>query len=450
MGELVGVAGHEMHVAEAVEAGYEAVSVVRGIEIAGSGVHSDNDAVILGYEGQVLGQPCKLLFSHELIVFPVILAEALAGAEYVVQHDVMHLSYIERIEIRSHFAGELNGILEVAGQIHIVVVVAYGMENRQVLDLVHVGEILLELIVVGIPVVVPGHVTEGKGQHFLRLVAADVVVHIIAELREIDAVIVSATGKMHVTAGQKRIIVLVPVGLDEIEINPFHSYGIRDETLVQETQDSVAQNLVTAWYGNEYIAELLLRSHLIDSAGISLYDLHTVGDDDISQCAALTGDSAVNSCGRPGIQIILDDDLHSAVGLDLLASLETDLVAVGENTLKGGDTEILLAQLDYAALVVPVLGIGENYDVALERSLGKHHPERNDIPFRIDGYGFRHFEFNIDELGLTAFLLAGKESKGEQQRKKAGPKQSRCVSIHIKRTVISFAILCGSTVQIVG
>ena len=324
------------------------------------------------------------------------------------------------------------------------------MENRQVLDLVHVGEILLELIVVGIPVVVPGHVTEGKGQHLLRLVAADVAVHIIAELREIDAVIVSATGKMHVTEGQKRITVLVPVGLDEIEIDPFHSIGIRDETLVQERQDSVAQNLVTAWYGNEYIAELLLRSHLIDSAGISLYNLHTVGNDDIRQWTALTGDSAVNSCGRPGIQIILDDDLHSAVGLDLLASLETDLVAVGENTLKGGDTEILLAQLDYAALVVPVLGIGENYDVALERSLGKHHPERNDIPFRIDSHGFRHFEFDINELGLTAFLLAGKESKGEQQSKKAGPEQSRCVFIHIKRTVISFAILCGSTVQIVG
>ena len=94
----------------------------------------------------------------------------------------MHLAYVEGIEIRSQIAGELHRVLEVAGQIHIVVVVAYGMENRQVLDLVHVGEILLELIIPVIPVIVPGHIAECQREHLLRLAAFDIIVHVIAEL----------------------------------------------------------------------------------------------------------------------------------------------------------------------------------------------------------------------------------------------------------------------------
>ena len=94
----------------------------------------------------------------------------------------MHLAYVEGIEIRSQIAGELHRVLEVAGQIHIVVVVSYGVENRQVLDLVHVSKVLLELIIPVIPVIVPGHIAECQREHLLRLAAFDIIVHVIAEL----------------------------------------------------------------------------------------------------------------------------------------------------------------------------------------------------------------------------------------------------------------------------
>ena len=75
----------------------------------------------------------------------------------------MDVAHVERVVVRAEFLPEPGGRIEVAGRIHIVVVVSYGMENLKSLDDVYVFQILVKAVSIGVPVQVPGHISESKG-----------------------------------------------------------------------------------------------------------------------------------------------------------------------------------------------------------------------------------------------------------------------------------------------
>ena len=179
---LMGMSGKEMNLVIARQAAEQCCPVRLSVKVAGRGVHRDNYRCGLGYKRKILCQPCKLLISNQFVVLPVVLSPSLACAENIVKDDIMHLADVERVEIRGNLLCELNSILEVSRKHHVVVMVSDRMENRQVSHLLHVVEILSELILPVIPVIVPGHVAQCHCINLVRLVAGQICIDLPAEL----------------------------------------------------------------------------------------------------------------------------------------------------------------------------------------------------------------------------------------------------------------------------
>ena len=75
----------------------------------------------------------------------------------------MNVAHIERIVVGANLLPEFCYRIEVSGSIHIVVVVSYGMENLQALYGIHIVQILVKAVGVGVPELVPGHIAKCDG-----------------------------------------------------------------------------------------------------------------------------------------------------------------------------------------------------------------------------------------------------------------------------------------------
>ena len=175
----------------------------------------------------------------------------------------MDVAHIERVIGRAEFLLELSGRVEIAGGIHIVVVVSYGMENLQILYCIHVVQILVKAVEVGVPELVPGHIAECNGVNLLIRVRLHIFVDFRSEGRELCPVL-CAVGHVHVSEIEHGMIGLVTAFV-EIEIDAFAHIDSFRHLLMELRKHSSGSHFVAAWHGDEHVAVFLLGNHLVNS-----------------------------------------------------------------------------------------------------------------------------------------------------------------------------------------
>ena len=89
------------------------------------------------------------------------------GTFYIIKHYIMHIAYIERIIGRSDKLLIFSHGIEIAGKHHIVVVIAYCMENAYILQGIYVLHIIVQFIRIAIPKDLPSHISQGYGIKFI-------------------------------------------------------------------------------------------------------------------------------------------------------------------------------------------------------------------------------------------------------------------------------------------
>ena len=201
-----------------------------------------------------------------------------------------------------------------------------------------------------------------------------IVIYFETELPEPLAVIVPASGQMHVTEDKHCMFGLV-TGFEETEIHPLGRGGILLEKHVVGRQDTFGGHLVTAWDRDEHIAILLGRLHLVYSVGIGRNHFHAVRDDNALERLVAAIYPSVNCAALSRLYAIGDNDAGIAKFLDGLAPANRHGVIVSYGAIVEGDGYIFGGDIDYPAVVALAAGVAENYDVGALRCLAEHDPE---------------------------------------------------------------------------
>ena len=128
------------------------------------GVRGDEYGCALVYVGEILREPGHLLGGVIKHIFaPEVRTGTYVVIVYIVQNHEVGFAQVERVEGRGDVAGVPERLVEVSYFVHVVVVVAHGVEKRHVLEVAVGGlEVLGESVAVAVPVQIPGHVAEGE------------------------------------------------------------------------------------------------------------------------------------------------------------------------------------------------------------------------------------------------------------------------------------------------
>ncbi len=316
---VVGVAAHEVHRLEVVEAGGQRGIIPAGA-IGGKGAveaelrdvkHHDDGRRLVGHQLQVLDEPAQLLVGH-LVEIATAAGHASAacrarvGVENVVEHDVVHPAQVEGVVVGTHegaprLGGQQVGV--VGERLHgaVVVVVAHDREQRYRVAVGHlVGHEVDQVVLVGIPVEVPGEVAQNGGVYlgaallggiFLPFQGGNpaVVVH---------RAVAVALGQVAVGAKYHDILVVVAAGEREVVGLGRGRVGAL-ELLPELRVEAVGVGwLIAARHGVEHIAVFFLAREAVVAAGIGGGHDHAVAHGHARHARALAGDVAahVESC----------------------------------------------------------------------------------------------------------------------------------------------------------
>ena len=228
---------------------------------------------------QILGEPVQL-FVGEFLDVVARVGSVVCAAIDIVHDDVVHLTDVERVEGRADAVHVLDGRVVVGRGHEVVVVVAHGVVDLQVLDLaVDRLPVLGQRIVVFVPVEVPRHVAQREGVHLLAAVLGHVGVQIGGELGELGGV-VGAVGQVHV-AQQEELVAILSVDLREFEVLLFHDVGCSFQRLVELREHALGRYFVAAGDGDEDIAPLLGRFEFVDALVVGDGHFGAVGYHDV-------------------------------------------------------------------------------------------------------------------------------------------------------------------------
>ncbi len=304
----------------------------------------------------------------------------------------------------------LHGVI-VAHVVHAVVMVANGVVQHHALDAGGIGQVFLEGVVVRDPVEIPGHVAEGEGIDLpgRRGNGGVDVLHETGEL----LLVVGPAGEVDVTQHEHPVVIL-SVGLFQLEINPFRHIGRRLERRVELGQDAAHERLVAGRGGHEDVAVVLLGLHLVHALGIRLHDFDAVGDDNPGETRPLAGDLPIDraAVGRLHFFVagILDRDVRLAFQRPVRSAHMIHIIGTGAESAgpgrcdghaepsfrHGGDgTGVFRRTGPQDDLVRGQGGLGE---LDAERNLGGalFHRHRGG-----------HFELDIHLFGRRLVLVAG-------------------------------------------
>ena len=309
-------------------------------------MHGNDDGGRLVHVRQVFRQPVQLLGGEALDIVAGS-APVVAAAINVVHDDVMDLADVERIVGRADLIHIFDRRIVVRPGLEVVVMVAHGVEDLQILDLAVDGvQVLGEIVAVRIPVEVPGHVPEGERIHLLALVAGHVVRKVGGELGELSQV-ARSVGEVHV-AQHEDLVGVLSVDLFELEVGPFDDVGAVFERAVELREHPDGRNFVAARDGDEDISPLFGRFELVDALLVRDGHLRAVGDHDVLHADAGRRHDPVDrgACIRFEIYVFDDVDVDSSERFFARVSFDEDFVvtrftpvgqAYGETVGRGVD-----------------------------------------------------------------------------------------------------------------
>ncbi len=270
-------------------------------------MHCNDDGGRFGYVRQVFRQPVQLLAGEALDIIAGI-GSVVAAAIDIVHDDIMDLADVERVVGRADLVHVLDRRIVVRRGLEVVVMVAHGVEDRQILDLAVDGvQVLGEIVAVRIPIEIPGHVSEGERIHLLALVAGHVVREVGGEFGELPEV-VRAVGEVHVAEHEDFVGVLA-VDLFEFEIGSFDDTGAVFERAVELREHAVARNFVAARNGDEDISPFLGRFELVDALLVRDGHFRAVGHYDVFHADAGRRHDPVDRGARIRFETYVLDDV---------------------------------------------------------------------------------------------------------------------------------------------
>ena len=151
-------------------------------------------------------------------------------------------------------------------------------------------QVLREVVLPGIPIKVPGHVTERDDIgldiiiHYIRLDFFHAFVELIQIVRPVS--------QMHVAEEIHTIFFLI--NLYEVEIVTFRLVGFPGQCRMEPRKHAFGAHLITLWNRNEYIAPFLRGFKLIDAVLVRFHHFDAIRNDHVRQPFAVAMDHAVH------------------------------------------------------------------------------------------------------------------------------------------------------------
>ena len=265
---------------------------------------------------KVLAEPFKLGRGEVLgVLAAVVLAGLHTGKVHIVHHDVVDLAEVEGIVVGREVLRVLDGLEVVSCDLHLVVVVAHRMEERDAGEVaVYRQQVIGEAVIVGNPVHVPGHVAKGEhidlaggGVHRLAKVAC--------HLFELGKVAGTAR-QVHVAQHEEGIVVVVR--RDKFEILGVNGVLVGGDGFPDLGKDAVGVHLVSGRNGDEYVAPVLFGLDGVVAVGVGLDYLDTVGHEHSGHSCTGACDASADVAGDGRIGHVVDLGLvHPAGGVGL-------------------------------------------------------------------------------------------------------------------------------------
>ena len=246
---------------------------------------------------KVLLKPCNLSSSIvSRILTTVIVTGRNTFIVHIIHHDVVALSNVERIVVRSKILSKLQGFRPIFTNFHLIVMVTHCVEHCHVSEsIVDCILILGKSIVVVQPIHLPSHITESKDIN-LSWSSIHSIVYISRNLSKLLDIICPVC-KVHVTKYQKSII--LTWSLLQFEIYLLHSLSILRKKLVVHREHALDREVVACRIGYKHITTLLVRLKNIISFSVSLDDFITVRNKYVRHSCAVAGHHTIDiSCCR--------------------------------------------------------------------------------------------------------------------------------------------------------
>ena len=264
----------------------------------------------------------------------------------IVKDDIVDLSDVEGIVVRTEFLLVPEGRIPVADRIHVMVMVADCVEDLKTFDDIGIRQILVETVFLRIPVKVPGHVSESHGVDLVTGILRQIVVDLLCESCELIPVILLSPSKMDVSEEKHRVIGLVS-GLIELEITPVHFGDVSADNLVEQRQDAGRGDLVTARNGDEDVRILLFGLDLVHTVLVGKSDDIAIGDSHTLDSLVTAAHLAVNvrTRGRSHPVILEHSVLHLVDQLRLAAPLDAEIVSSADKIGPDHEGEGIVGQI---------------------------------------------------------------------------------------------------------
>ena len=212
-----------------------------------------------------------------------------------------------------------ESLVDVAGNLHLVVVVTHRIEEGYVprgKGLVHGIDEIGQVEIIADPIHIPGVVAEGNGIYL-----SGSVVNIIEDsLRHFGELlkVVGTAGQMDVTEHEEPEV--LDRRLYELEVCLLGGKFIFVERFVIRGTRSVKRSLITCRYGDEYILPFLIGMEGITTLGVGLDDIDAVRDKYVGNALSATGNDTVNVQNFRIRDIIERGAVHSSCHIFLCSS----------------------------------------------------------------------------------------------------------------------------------
>ena len=305
--------------------------------------------------------------------------------------------------------------------------VADGLINGESGDGLRIGQVFLVPVAVGLPVKVPGHVSQGEAVHGAAQ-SLGIGVDVGHEILELGAV-ARAVRQVDISQHEHGVVLLAG-NLPELEIHPFGHVGRLAQLAVNHRQDAASEGLVARRHAHEHIFMVFGRCQLVHAVLVRLYHLHPVGNDHIRNALFPANHLAIDAAARSRLEAFFLLGLHHHLHLahlpgGLAAADAYGIAAVAEALVpEGGDIHVKERGRD----ILDGAGIqAAQYNlVSCRRHLRELDTERNGCGAIFDFHLVRYRELDIFQgsgaaapvRGIVFFLAAGTQEQ-------AGCKNSR-------------------------
>ena len=181
--------------------------------------------------------------------------------------------------------------------------------------------------------------------------------------------------------------------------------------------NAIICNLISTWYGNEYISEFLGGLHLVYTVVIGCNDFHSIRYHNAFQRLVLAHHPSINCASLSGLNSVRDNECSLSLLLYSRSPAYRYGVCISKKPFKKGNCYVLGRNVDNFAIMFLSCGVSENHDICFLWYLAEHYPElhqaiRSGLNFRGD------VKLYIQGGVVRLFLTRNKSQSDNRQRKK--------------------------------